>query len=69
MKYLSKNLGETAGIAKDFLESISLGGKATVVALQGDLGAGKTAFTQEAGKIMGGVEEKHNPTFLLIKKY
>ena len=69
MKYLSKNLGETAGIAKDFLESISLGGKATVVALQGDLGAGKTAFTQEAVKIMGVVENMHSPTFVIMKIY
>lgn len=40
-----------------------------IIALQGDLGAGKTAFTQELGKFLGIKETINSPTFAIIKKY
>ena len=40
-----------------------------MVALQGDLGSGKTAFTQEVGKILGVKENMHSPTFVIEKIY
>lgn len=40
-----------------------------VVALQGDLGAGKTAFAQEIGKILGVVDQMQSPTFVIEKIY
>ena len=40
-----------------------------VVALQGELGSGKTAFTQEVGKILGVAENMHSPTFVIEKIY
>ena len=69
MKYLSKSAEETSKIAKDFLDAIQVSQEATVVALQGDLGAGKTAFAQEVGKILGVVENMHSPTFVIEKIY
>ena len=69
MKYLSKSSEETNKIAKDFLNTLKLGTGAAVVALQGDLGAGKTAFAQEVGKILGVVENMHSPTFVIEKIY
>ncbi len=43
--------------------------KATVIALQGDLGAGKTTFAQAFGKIMGVTENMPSPTFVIMKSY
>ena len=40
-----------------------------VVALDGNLGAGKTTFAQEVGKILGVVENMHSPTFVIEKIY
>jgi len=54
---------------QDLVESLSVGSHATVVTLQGELGAGKTSFTQEVGKILGVVENMHSPTFVIMKVY
>jgi len=40
-----------------------------VVSLQGDLGAGKTAFTQELARSLGVVEVVTSPTFTIMKQY
>jgi tRNA threonylcarbamoyl adenosine modification protein YjeE len=40
-----------------------------VIALTGDLGAGKTAFTQELGKFLGVSEPIVSPTYTLMKQY
>ncbi|MDP3875314.1 MAG: tRNA (adenosine(37)-N6)-threonylcarbamoyltransferase complex ATPase subunit type 1 TsaE [bacterium] len=69
MNYLSKSPEETSKVAKDFLDTLRLGNQATVVTLQGELGAGKTTFTQEIGKILGVAENIHSPTFVIEKIY
>src|SRR3989344_4848247 len=69
MKHVSNSPQDTHQIAQDFLNTIKLREQATVIALQGDLGAGKTAFTQEVGKILGVVENMHSPTFVIEKIY
>lgn len=69
MKYLSKSPKETSKIANSFLNTLKSTSRATVVALQGDLGAGKTAFAQEVGKILGVTENMHSPTFVIEKIY
>ncbi len=43
--------------------------KATVVALEGNLGAGKTYFAQAFGKVMGVEENMPSPTFVIMKSY
>ena len=42
---------------------------ATIVTLQGDLGAGKTTFTQELARQLGVVEPVQSPTFVILKSY
>lgn len=42
---------------------------ATVVALSGELGAGKTAFVQEVAKYFGVAESVTSPTFVIEKVY
>ena len=43
--------------------------KAKVVALSGDLGAGKTTLTQELAKLLGVKENVVSPTFIIMKIY
>ncbi len=42
---------------------------ATVIALHGDLGAGKTTFTQILAKKLGVQSEVNSPTFTIMKRY
>lgn len=42
---------------------------ATVIALHGDLGAGKTTFTQLLAKRLGVQSEVNSPTFTIMKRY
>lgn len=69
MKHISKSLEETRAVAKEFLSTLEQGGKAVIVALQGDLGAGKTAFTQAVGAELGVGENMQSPTFVIMKVY
>lgn len=69
MHHVSKSTGETNQIARNFLDTIYPTGESCVLALQGELGAGKTAFAQEVGKILGVAENMHSPTFVIEKIY
>jgi tRNA threonylcarbamoyladenosine biosynthesis protein TsaE len=42
---------------------------AIVVALSGDLGAGKTTFVQQIAQILGVTETVTSPTFVIMKSY
>lgn len=44
-------------------------GHATLVTLSGNLGAGKTTFTQAVAKALGVLEPVTSPTFVLAKPY
>jgi tRNA threonylcarbamoyladenosine biosynthesis protein TsaE len=70
---ISKNKAETEEIAKIFLGEIlekHAGRKcAMVVGLSGELGAGKTAFTQAIAKHLGVKNKVNSPTFVIVKKY
>jgi tRNA threonylcarbamoyladenosine biosynthesis protein TsaE len=71
MKILSKSLEETRKMAEAFLKQISNThtNTAMVVGLFGDLGSGKTTFTQALGKILGVEEVMTSPTFVIQKNY
>jgi tRNA threonylcarbamoyladenosine biosynthesis protein TsaE len=58
-------------VAKDLLKKVSnlKNEKATVVALRGDLGSGKTTFTQELAKVLGVKKNIISPTFVIMKSY
>ena len=61
-----KGLKETQKLANDFAASLN-GGE--VVLLNGDLGAGKTTFTQFVFKALGVKEVVSSPTFALVNEY
>ncbi|MEI7689070.1 MAG: tRNA (adenosine(37)-N6)-threonylcarbamoyltransferase complex ATPase subunit type 1 TsaE [Candidatus Nomurabacteria bacterium] len=57
--------------AKSFIEDMGKGDKniATVLALYGDLGVGKTTITKEIAKQLGILEKVISPTFVIMKIY
>jgi tRNA threonylcarbamoyladenosine biosynthesis protein TsaE len=71
MKVISKSLVDTEKIATDFIEKISVGvyNTALVVGLYGDLGSGKTTFTQDIAKIFDIKEDITSPTYVIEKIY
>lgn len=73
MKIVSRKLPDThklaAKIAADVLKSGPHQKHARVVALVGDLGAGKTAFVQGFAKALGIKRHLPSPTFLIFRNY
>lgn len=70
MKYLSKSVSETKKIAEDFLKNLKpKKNQATVIGLFGDLGSGKTTFTQFIGQVLNIAEVMTSPTFVIEKRY
>lgn len=69
MKHISKSLEETGEVAREFVKGLKFGGRATVVALAGELGSGKTAFSQAVGSFLGVEETMQSPTFVIEKIY
>ncbi|MGH7249979.1 MAG: tRNA (adenosine(37)-N6)-threonylcarbamoyltransferase complex ATPase subunit type 1 TsaE [Minisyncoccia bacterium] len=70
---ISKKKSDTGKIAKIYLTQILKSKKkesgAIVVGLSGNLGAGKTAFVQAAGRHLGVKNRINSPTFVIMKKY
>lgn len=69
MKTESKSLEETKNIAELFTKGLRPGKKASVVGLFGDLGSGKTTFTQCSALFLGVAENTTSPTFVIEKRY
>ena len=70
MKRRSESLEETAQVAAACLANLaSRQDQATVLALRGDLGAGKTTFTQVLARELGVDESVTSPTFVIMKIY
>lgn len=66
MKYQSNSPEETKKIAEDFAKRLSPG---SVVTLDGDLGAGKTAFVQGMAKGLDITDYISSPTFTIVNCY
>src|SRR3989344_9457070 len=68
---ISKNKKDTGKIALEFLTKIlkNKNQRALVVGLYGELGSGKTAFTQAVAKYLGVKRKINSPTFVIMKKY
>lgn len=66
MIYYSANETETEKIGADFAAALPGG---TVVAMYGDLGAGKTAFVRGMARGMGLNCRVNSPTFTIVNEY
>lgn len=66
MKYIVNSLDETKNLAQVFAKNLQVG---QVVLLNGDLGAGKTTFTQFVFACLGVKETVTSPTFSILKSY
>ena len=70
MKHNISNIDEFNNFVKEFFSKIKpLNNKAVVISLKGDLGAGKTTFTQMLAKELGIEETITSPTFVIQKRY
>jgi tRNA threonylcarbamoyladenosine biosynthesis protein TsaE len=73
MQLVSQSAQDTQMIAAELAARLLAGlagrSKATIVALRGELGAGKTTFTQGFARALGIIERPKSPTFMLVKQY
>ena len=73
MQYVSHNAQETGAIARDIatevMAKMPYAEGAMVLALVGDLGVGKTTFTQSFASALGILENVKSPTFTLMQEY
>lgn len=65
-RYESRSEAETTEIAMAFAQDLMPG---DIVALRGELGAGKTAFTKGVAKAFGVSEDVTSPTFTIVNQY
>ncbi|MDP3953279.1 MAG: tRNA (adenosine(37)-N6)-threonylcarbamoyltransferase complex ATPase subunit type 1 TsaE [bacterium] len=71
-RYTTKGAKDTQRLAKEILEeAIQKAPKkgALILALEGELGAGKTTFTQALAKALGVKRRILSPTFLVMKRF
>ena len=65
-KIISKSEEDTAKLAAELAANLPRG---TVIALYGDLGAGKTVFSRAFAKAIGVTETVSSPTYTIIQEY
>ena len=65
------NISEIKKISESIVKYINenRSEKATVLALHGDLGAGKTTLTQNISEVLGIIDYVNSPTFVIQKRY
>ena len=64
--FLSKNSNDTLAFAKNFAKDLK---KGDVIVLIGDLGSGKTKFTEGILSYFGLENEISSPTFTIVNEY
>ncbi len=66
---VTKNTQETIDLGKTFTKKYLLENKPVVIALSGELGAGKTQFAKGVGEELGVEEIVNSPTYTIINEY
>ncbi len=66
MKYYTSSHEETYNLGKDFAKTLKGG---VLITLDGDLGAGKTAFTSGVVAGLGCSDRVTSPTFTIVNEY
>lgn len=66
MEFLTHAPGETEAIGEALGRVLTAG---TVLAYEGDLGAGKTAFTRGLARGLGAIEPVTSPTYTIVNEY
>ncbi len=71
MEHVTKSPEETKNLGHFLINGLSFEKRkgAIVIALEGELGAGKTTFVQGLARLLGIEAKIKSPTFNLIKKY
>lgn len=70
MVHTISSLSAMEALAAQFVRDVSANKEgATVIALSGDLGAGKTTFAQGVAKALGVAGNIQSPTFVIEKRY
>ena len=69
LEFLSQSPKETQALAKNFLLQFKSFDRSLVLALSGNLGAGKTTFTQGLAKGLGIKDRVISPTFVVMKSF
>lgn len=69
MTFISKSKKETQKIAENLARKVVSSKNPVVVALEGELGAGKTTFAKGFARALGVRTKIKSPTFVLMKKY
>jgi tRNA threonylcarbamoyladenosine biosynthesis protein TsaE len=60
---------ELENVARELFAVLPLGEHSSVIALKGDLGAGKTTLTKAIARILNIPEHVTSPTFVIMKSY
>jgi tRNA threonylcarbamoyladenosine biosynthesis protein TsaE len=68
MEYAIKNVNELGELVKIILKQI-IGRNIHIIALRGELGAGKTTFSQYLLAVLGAEGPYTSPTFVIMKEY
>lgn len=64
-----RSIGELKDFAKEIVDSLKASEKATIIALDGDLGSGKTTFSKCVAALLGVDVQVQSPTFVIMKSY
>ena len=64
--FISRSEAQTEAVGEQFAKNLADG---TVVAMYGDLGAGKTAFVRGMARGMGLTNRVSSPTFTIVNEY
>ncbi len=69
LRFISKSPAQTKFLAQIFLSQFKSFDQPLILALSGNLGAGKTTFTQGLAKALGIKDRVVSPTFVVMKSF